>query len=103
MNIDSALGNKGTGKKKGEIAAFDLAYIKFADKEDIPCLHFILHDQIENVHDNQMSNLLTEIVGQVNCQYVLPILRDKLPSDIEVDQYRVVSLSQSNKLFKLPS
>ncbi|MCP4629368.1 MAG: DUF2326 domain-containing protein [bacterium] len=67
---------------------FDLAYIQFADALGIDCLHFILHDQIENVHDNQISSLLPEIVSEVNCQYVLPVLRDKLPEDIDVDQGR---------------
>lgn len=100
LNISSISGNPGTGKKKGQIAAFDLAYIQFAEAKNIPCLHFILHDQIENVHDNQI-NLLVEIVGKVNCQYVLPILRDKLPSNINVKQYEIISLSQSDKLFKV--
>lgn len=100
--ISSALsGNLGTGKKKGQIAAFDLSYIQFADANDIPCLHFILHDQIENIHDNQISSLLTEIVSSVNCQYILPVLRDKLPSDIDVKEHEVLSLSQGNKLFRV--
>jgi len=83
------------------MASFDLAYIKFADAMGIPCLHFILQDQIENVHSNQISNLLTEIVEEVNCQYVLPVLRDKLPRDLNVEQYEILSLSQNNKLFKI--
>ncbi len=62
------------------MASFDLACIKFADALDIPALHFILQDQIENVHSNQITNLLTEIVSEVNCQYGLPVLRDKLPT-----------------------
>jgi len=101
LNISSLDGNLGTGKKKGQIAAFDLAYIQFADALNIDCLHFILHDQIENIHDNQITNLLTEIVGEVNCQYVLPVLRDKLPKKIEVEQYVILTLSQSEKLFKI--
>jgi uncharacterized protein YydD (DUF2326 family) len=99
--IGSIGGNLGTGKKKGQIAAFDLAYIQFADALSIDCLHFILHDQIENIHDNQISNLLTAIVDEVNCQYVLSVLRDKLPDDIDIKQYEILSLSQSDKLFKL--
>ena len=102
LKISSLSGNLGTGKKKGQIAAFDLAYIQFADVQGIECLHFILQDQIENIHDNQINSLLTEIVAGVNCQYILPVLRDKLPADIDVDQYEVVSLSQSDKLFRLP-
>ncbi len=101
LNISSLSGNLGTGKKKGQIAAFDLAYIQFADAEGIKCLHFVFQDQIENIHDNQINSLLTEIVDEVNCQYILPVLRDKLPSDIDVSQYQIVSLSQSDKLFRL--
>jgi len=102
LKIKGLYGNLGTGKKKGQIAAFDLAYIQFADAQGIECLHFVLQDQIENVHDNQISSLLTEIVAGVNCQYILPVLRDKLPADIDVDQYETLSLSQSDKLFRLP-
>lgn len=101
LNISSISGNLGTGKKKGQIAAFDLAYIQFADANIIDCLHFILHDQIENIHDNQISNLITEIAAEINCQWILPVLRDKLPGDIDVSQYEILSLSQDDKLFKL--
>lgn len=99
--ITPVAGNPGTGKKKGQIAAFDLAYIQFADNMGIKCLHFILNDQIENIHDNQIENLLTEIVLETNCQYVLPVLRDKLPKDIDVAQYEVLTLSQFDKLFRI--
>ena len=101
LKISSLSGDLGTGKKKGQIAAFDLAYIQFADAQGIECLHFVLQDQIENVHNNQINSILTEIVAGVNCQYILPVLRDKLPDDIDVDQYEVISLSQSDKLFRL--
>ncbi|WBL44259.1 DUF2326 domain-containing protein [Algoriphagus halophytocola] len=101
LNISSISGNLGTGKKKGQIAAFDLAYILFAQEMEIDHLHFIMHDQIENVHDNQITSLLTEIISGINCQYILPVLQDKLPADIDIDQYKILSLSQSDKLFKI--
>ena len=101
LNISTVSGNPGTGKKKGQIAAFDLAYIQFADELGINCLHFILHDQIENVHDNQITSLLNEIVSNINCQYVLPVLRDKLPNDIDIEEFKILSLSQEEKLFKI--
>lgn len=101
FKIGNIEGNPGTGSKKSQMASFDLAYIKFADSLKIPCLHFILQDQIENVHSNQITNLLTEIVDEVNCQYVLPVLRDKLPRDINVSNYEIISLSQSEKLFRI--
>jgi len=101
LNISSLLGNPGTGKKKGEMAAFDLAYIKFADHIGIKCLHFVLQDQIENIHDNQISSILIDVVENMNCQYVLPVLKDKLPLDVATSKYEILSLSQSEKLFKV--
>lgn len=101
LNVSSISGNLGTGKKKGQIAAFDLAYIQFADFFNITCLHFILHDQIETVHGNQILSLITEIVSEVNCQYVISVLRDKLPENIDLERYQILSLSQSDKLFRI--
>lgn len=101
LNISSISGNLGTGKKKGQMAAFDLAYIQYADQASIDCLHFILQDQIENVHDNQITSLMTEVVSEIDCQYVMSVLRDKLPTDIDIDRYTVVSLSQDDKLFRI--
>lgn len=99
--ITSISDNPGKGKKKGQIAAFDLAYIKYAEEMELEYLHFILQDQIENVHDNQISLLLQNIVSKINCQYILTVLRDKLPSDIDADKYKIISLSQDDKLFKV--
>ena len=93
-------GNPSIGKKKGQISAFDFAYIQFADISDIKCLHFIMHDQLENIHDNQL-NTLFEIANTNNCQYIVPILRDKIPSNIDIDSFKVLSLSQDDKLFKI--
>lgn len=93
-------GNPSAGKKKGQIAAFDFAYIQFADDLDIKCLHFILHDQLENIHDNQL-NILVEVANSIDGQYIVPILRDKIPPNINVSQYEILSLSQTEKLFKV--
>lgn len=97
INIEA---NPSTGKKKGQIAAFDFAYIQFADDFDIQCLHFILHDQLENMHDNQL-NTLVNVANNINGQYIVPILRDKIPANIDISQIEILSLSQNNKLFKL--
>ena len=93
-------GNPSTGKKKGQISAFDFAYIQFADSLDISCLHFVMHDQLENIHDNQL-NTLFEVANTNYCQYIVPILRDKIPSNIDVCMFEVLSLSQDDKLFKI--
>lgn len=101
LTISSVSRNPGTGKKIGHMAAFDLAYIEFAEKNNISCVNFILQDQIENIHDNQISSIFTNVVNEINCQYILPVLQDKLPEDLDAKQYEVLSLSQNNKLFKL--
>ena len=93
-------GNPSTGKKKGQIAAFDFAYIQFADNLDIECLHFIMHDQLETIHDNQL-NTIVEVANSINGQYIVPILRDKIPSNIDISEFEVLSLSQDDKLFKI--
>lgn len=94
------IGGLGTGKKKGQIAAFDIAYIEFCDEKELPCVHFILHDQIENIHDNQLT-LIAEVANETNIQFIVPVLKDKLPVDLNADAYKVLSLSQSDKLFKI--
>ncbi|MBS97661.1 MAG: hypothetical protein CMI01_03155 [Oceanospirillaceae bacterium] len=92
--------NFSSGKKQGEISCFDIAYTLFADEENIPCMHFLLNDKKELMHDNQ----LVKIAGLVNdngIQFVASILKDKLPDDLKNEEYFIVKLSQDDKLFKI--
>lgn len=93
-------GNPSTGKKKGQIAAFDFAYVLFAEEIELKFIHFIMHDQLENMHDNQLSTILIDLANSINCQFILPIVRDKIPSDIDIEKYIILRLSENNKLFK---
>ena len=90
----------GSGRKITQIEAFDLSYILFADKNNIKCLHFILLDEMEKVHNNQINNLVLDVLNNINCQYIISVLKDKLPPEIDVDKYTTLSLSQDDKLFK---
>jgi len=92
--------NPGTGEKKGQITAFDLAYIEYAEELGIPHLNFILHDQIENVDGRQIVTILEKLVPTIKCQYVAPILRDKVPSGVDLEKYKIIELSKAEKLFK---
>lgn len=92
--------NMSSGKKQGEILCFDLAYILFADEENIPCLHFLLNDKKELMHDNQLIKV-AEFVENKNIQLVVSILKDKLPESIIKKPHTVVELSQESKLFKI--
>ena len=92
--------NLSSGKKQGEISCFDLAYTLFADREGIPCLHFILNDKKELMHDHQLVKL-AEIADRENIQFVASILKDKLPYELDREEYFVVKLSQADKLFRI--
>ena len=92
--------NMSSGKKQGEISCFDLAYTLFADEENIPCLHFLLNDKKELMHDNQLVKI-AEFVNINNIQFVASILKDKLPDELNREEYFVVKLSQTDKLFRI--
>lgn len=92
--------NMSSGKKQGEISCFDIAYILFADEENIPCMHFILNDKKELMHDNQLVKI-AELVNQNGIQFVASILKDKLPPELNKEEYFVVKLSQDDKLFRI--
>lgn len=92
--------NMSSGKKQGEILCFDLAYILFADEDEIPCLHFLLNDKKELMHDNQLIKI-ADFVQNKNIQLVVSILKDKLPEGLISKSNVVVELSQESKLFKI--
>lgn len=92
--------NFSSGKKQGEISCFDIAYTLFADEENIPCMHFLLNDKKELMHDNQLLKI-AQLVNEKGIQFVASILKDKLPEELNQEDYFVVKLSQSDKLFRI--
>ena len=92
--------NFSSGKKQGEISCFDIAYTLFADEENIPCFHFLLNDKKELMHDNQLLKI-AHLVNNKGIQFVASILKDKLPEELNREEYFVVKLSQRDKLFKI--
>lgn len=92
--------NFSSGKKQGEISCFDIAYVLFADEENIPCMHFLLNDKKELMHDNQLLRI-AKFVNAKGIQFVASILKDKLPEELNKDEYVVLKLSQNDKLFRI--
>lgn len=92
--------NFSSGKKQGEISCFDIAYTLFADEENIPCMHFLLNDKKELMHDNQLLKI-ADLVNKNGLQFVASILKDKLPDELDNEDYFIVKLSQNDKLFKI--
>lgn len=91
--------NSSSGKKQGEIAAFDMGYTLFAREQQIPCLDFLLYDQKELMHGNQLVQILHDS-HEANIQVIVSILADKIPEELNADQWIVLRLSQKKKLFK---
>nr|WP_276537464.1 DUF2326 domain-containing protein [Bacillus infantis] len=98
--FDSFNANSSSGKKQGEILCFDLAYILFADDEDIPVLHFILNDKKELMHGNQLIKV-SNYIKDKDVQLIFSILKDKLPAELDNEENIIIRLSQENKLFKI--
>lgn len=92
--------NMSSGKKQGEILCFDLAYILFADEENIPTLYFLLNDKKELMHDNQLLKV-EDFVRENEIQLVISMLKDKLPDGLIDKSNVVVELSQDDKLFRI--
>ncbi len=94
------LNNYSAGKKHGEVLAFDVAYVMFADDQGIGCLHFILNDRKELMRGNQLLSV-SELVGRCGCQLVVAILQDKLPEGLDLESKVILRLSQESKLFRV--
>ena len=95
--------NFSSGRKQGEITCFDVAYILFADQEGIPCLHFLLYDKKELLHDNQLLRIEEYLRDRQNIQFIAAILKDKLPEQLVRKDLFVAELSPDDKVFRIES
>jgi len=92
--------NFSSGKKQGEISCFDIAYTLFADEENISCMHFLLNDKKELMHGNQLIKI-SNLVNSKKIQFIASILKDKIPDELNSDEYFILELSQNDKLFRI--
>lgn len=63
-------------------------------------MHFLLNDKKELMHGNQLSKV-AETAVENNVQLIVPILSDKVPSEMRNDGTVVLRLSQEDKLFRI--
>lgn len=92
--------NMSDGKKQGEILCFDLAYTMFADAEGMDCLHFLLNDKKELLHGNQLE-AAAQLAENNGIQLVVSMLKDKLPTNMDISRSIVLELSQESKFFRI--
>ncbi|WP_407320925.1 DUF2326 domain-containing protein [Dickeya ananatis] len=103
FDISCVTPNSNGGKKKGEITAFDLAYIKFVDSVKLKRPTFVIHDSIEDVDVNQIRDIFLE-ANNINGQYIVSILSDKFSGDVDLKMMTdnsILELSSTNKFFKV--
>lgn len=93
--------NLSSGKKLGEMTCFDIAYDMFARKKNIPHVDFVMHDKNELMSDNQLIGI-AKIVEENDVQFIAPILKDKLPDEMDNEKFYILHLSQHDKLFRIP-
>lgn len=108
FNISNVDGNLGDGKKKGLIAAFDLAYLSYANAEGFTAPRFVMHDRIEGIHGNQLKSLFDVVNSdEFDGQYIASVLSGKFSelqlSDNYLETNKILELSQQDKLFRIES
>lgn len=96
------------GTRKSIMAAFDIAYQKFAEinKKKVP--NFIVHDGLESIESRSVSNIIS-VLNNVEAQYVIGILNEDLELSLnetdlsyeEKEKIKILELSSDNKLFKV--
>jgi hypothetical protein len=52
------------------------------------------------MHNNQLTNI-SKICNKNNIQFIASILKDKLPKELDNENYFTVKLSQDDKLFRM--
>jgi len=92
-------GNEGSGKKQAIVSAFDLAYIDFIDRLKLNVPHFIAHDKVELIDIAKLEKLF-EISNQINGQFIIPIIYDKIEGIYDKFKGNIIlKLSEENKFF----
>lgn len=103
FDIASVSPNSTGGMKKGELSAFDFAYIKFINELNLKRPSFIIHDSIEDVDVNQVFDIFQE-ANKLDGQYIVALLRDKIATPQFNNMLKdtvILELSETNKFFKI--
>lgn len=99
----SELSGSSTGTRKSLIAAYDLAYQKFAEDEGKAIPNFVIHDVVENVEGPNLKKTV-EIANEVGAQYIVAVLKEKLISSgfttEEQKRLEILELSTEHRIFE---
>lgn len=102
LSISNVDGSFSTGTRKSAIIAFDLAYIQYARDMKIKCPKFVVHDVLENIHQNDFHQTI-DLIKENKIQYIAAILRQSIDMHDNIDESKDIlfTLSEDEKLFKV--
>ncbi|WP_342558596.1 DUF2326 domain-containing protein [Metasolibacillus sp. FSL K6-0083] len=102
FSIGNLVGSLGTGKQRGLIIAFDLAYLEYIKQIKCTSPDFLIYDQLENTHINQLDTII-DLATKTNSQIIFPILKERI-SDIDdkvIKEATILELSRNDKFFRV--
>lgn len=95
----------GDGHKQSVIIAFDLAYVAYIKNPtiNITAPYFFTQDRVEIIDSGIFSKLI-RLAEQLECQFIFPIIKDKLDIIPNLDKNNIIlSLDIENKFFDIES
>lgn len=92
------LSGVGTGKEKGIITLFDLAYIAFINELDLHAPRFSANDIFEPTDEPTISKIFT-IANSLEGQLIIPVLRSKVKFYENYEENIILELNQHRKFF----
>lgn len=102
IEVETASSNPEGGKKKAEVIAFDLAYMKAVEIVGLKRPKFVFHDGIEDIDQKQIDQIFS-IARDIPGQEIVSMLSDKLSSSM-YDKYSsdiILLLSEDDKFFRV--
>ncbi|MDA5562610.1 DUF2326 domain-containing protein [Cobetia sp. MMG027] len=103
FEVVSVTPNSTGGKKKGELSAFDMAYIKLVKELGLKRPTFVVHDSIEDVDVNQVHDIF-KTADKLDGQYIIALMRDKIAGQKfsgYLEESTILELSENDKFFKI--
>jgi uncharacterized protein YydD (DUF2326 family) len=102
FDLSNLQGNAGKGYKKSDIISFDLAFISFIAETGLKFPRFVLHDELEIIHPNQIETIF-DVANTIDGQLFISVLKDKITflGDKFVSDHQILSLSQDDKFFRI--
>lgn len=99
------LNGTSTGTRKSLIAAYDMAYQKFANDEGINVPQFVVHDVLESIEGDGLKTTI-DLGNNIGVQYIVAILKEKLDSsgigESEQKKLDILNLSMDERIFDDP-